>query len=642
MNDVLLSRFRSLAYFVGRKLNEFFILRQTLKVLWHLVGVPLAYWYAYVLRFDGNVPDLHFLLFVRTVPILMIVCLVVFFALRDFSGLWTYFSVGDVFRLAGTLALALGLFYGISCFGTAGLGNRVPRSVVLLTFMLLSGWLGMGRMGARYLKRFRGVPTLLGGEELAERMLLVGRLADADLVIRESRHRDLGVVVGVVSDEAQAHNTRLHGVRVFHQATNDIGLLASQLRPDSILLLPPFNRPRQINEIMEKIAEAGVTCAFRTVPSLSDLASGQLSASSIRSVDIEDLLERGQVTFDRADVRKFLKGKTVMITGAGGSIGSELSRQVAGYEPGCLVLFDHSEFGLYSIEQEIDRQHPNLRILAIAGDVQRAESVRRAFREAGGVDVVYHAAAYKHVPLMEKNVPACFRANVLGTACLAAEAVAAGVDRFVMISSDKAVRPTSIMGVTKRMAERVINEMDAGKTTFVSVRFGNVLGSSGSVVPLFKNQIAAGGPVTVTSQDMRRFFMTIPEAVDLVLQAGTVGRHREIMVLEMGEEIRIADLARRLIELSGLVPDKDIKIEFTGLRPGEKEFEEIMTEDENVAKTAFDKIYVMTKNTDAICGSPVDMMEIGRLVLEGDGDGLRRLAARCVPDNLFAPPASDG
>jgi FlaA1/EpsC-like NDP-sugar epimerase len=237
---------------------------------------------------------------------------------------------------------------------------------------------------------------------------------------------------------------------------------------------------------------------------------------------------------------------------------------------------------------------------------------------------------------MEKNVPACFRTNVLGTACLAKAAVEAGVARFVMISADKAGRPSGMMGVARRIAERIINEMDSGSTTFVSVRFGNVLGSSGSVIPLFKRQIQAGGPVTVTSEKMRRFFMTIPEAVDLVLQAGTVGRHREIMVLEMGQEVKIIDLAHRLIELSGLVPGQDIKIEVTGLRPGEKEYEEVITEDENVVKTSYEKIWVMTKDKNIAPLEPIDLRLVESLVLGGGADELRSLATNLVPENCFA------
>jgi FlaA1/EpsC-like NDP-sugar epimerase len=527
----------------------------------------------------------------------------------------------------------MGVFSFIIYF-PQGNDSLVPRSIIVLDYILLNIWLAGGRLMMRYLRRFgrTGATELIPG---AERILLVGTLEEADMVIRESARKGLGNIVGIVGDDAGNQNVLLHGIRVFHRKLDSISELASKLHPDSILILPPYNRPRQIRRLMAQVAETDVKCKFRIIPSLGDLASGNLSASSIRSVDIEDLLERPQICLDRTDVRRFLKGKTVMITGAGGSIGSELSRQVAGYEPSALVLFEQSEFGLYMIEQELLRLYPNLQLFAVAGDVRNPNCIKAAFEKAGGVDVIYHAAAYKHVPLMENNVPACFQTNVLGTACLARAAVEAGVDRFVMISSDKAVRPTSIMGATKRIAERVINEMDCKDTTFVSVRFGNVLGSSGSVVPLFKKQIAAGGPVTVTTENMRRFFMTIPEAVDLVLQAGTVGHNREIMVLEMGEEIRIIDLARRLIELSGLTPDEDIRIQFTGLRPGEKEYEEVITEDENVVKTAYDKIWVMTKDADYPSLPPVDTADVEQLVSANDSNRLRAFAAAAVPENCF-------
>jgi FlaA1/EpsC-like NDP-sugar epimerase len=572
--------------------------------------------------------------YLQTLPILFVICLLVFGLFRLFSDVWTYFSVDDLVRLGLALTVAIGIFTLIVYTERKSADELFPRSIVVLEYMLLGLWLAGGRLAARYFKRFRGVAAPIENIGL-ERMLLVGQLAEADMVIRESRQKGLGVVVGVAGDDAGNRNMSLHGIQVFHRKIEEIGSLAAKIRPDSILILPPYNRPRQINEVVKNVSEAGIKCKFRTIPSLGELASGELSVSSIRTVGIEDLLVRGAISLDRTDVRSFLKGKKVMITGAGGSIGSELSRQIAGYEPEALVLFEQSEYGLYCIEQELQGKYPNLRLIAIAGDVQRADSIRRAFKEAGGVDVIYHAAAYKHVPLMEKNVPAAFRTNVLGTACLASEAVKAGVDRFVMISSDKAVRPSSIMGATKRMAERIINETDGGKTTFVSVRFGNVLGSSGSVIPLFKRQIEAGGPVTVTSPNMRRFFMTIPEAVDLLLQAGTVGRNHEIMVLEMGAEIKILDLARRLIELSGLTPDKDIKIEITGLRPGEKEYEEVITEDENVVKTSYEKIWVMTKNESAANTAPVNTDEINSLVMNGDSEGLRKLAVRCVPENCF-------
>lgn len=628
-----------LGFFAGRMVNASYLFRRIFKVGWHITGVPVTFWAAFLLRFDGQVPADFVAVYVQTLPLLLIICLLVFAVFRLFSDIWTYFSVDDLIRLNAALVAVVSIFALVVYTGRGHDLTGFPRSVIVLEYILLGLWLAGGRLTARYLKRFRGAVKSIDETGL-ERMLLVGRLAEADMVIRESRQKGLGTVIGVVGDDAGNENMYLHGIRVFHRKMQDVGRLAAEIEPDSVLILPPYNRPRQINEVMEHVAAAGVKCKFRTIPSLGELASGHLAASSIRNVGIEDLLTRGSIALDRTEVRRFIKGKKVMITGAGGSIGSELSRQVAGYEPDTLVLFEQSEYGLYCIEQELQGRYPNLRLIAVTGDVLRADSVRRAFKEAGGVDVIYHAAAYKHVPLMEKNVPAAFRNNVLGTACLAREAVQAGVDRFVMISSDKAVRPSSIMGATKRLAERIINEMDGGKTTFVSVRFGNVLGSSGSVIPLFKRQIEAGGPVTVTSPDMRRFFMTIPEAVDLVLQAGTVGRNHEIMVLEMGEEIKIIDLARRLIELSGLTPDKDIRIEMTGLRPGEKEYEEVITEDENVVKTSYEKIWVMTKNASVPGAAPVDTEEIGALVANGDAAGLRNLAARCVPENCFCRDAS--
>jgi FlaA1/EpsC-like NDP-sugar epimerase len=638
MKQATLKFIRKRIYAAGRVLNDSVLLRRVLKLIWDLTGVAATYWMAFLLRFDGQVPEDFTMLYFQTVPLLAAVWFLIFLATRAFASFWSFFSLDDLVRLTVSLTLTMAMFAGLVYAGRNGDRTGFPRSIAVLEYVLLGVWLAVGRLGARYFKRFRGAEVPVSEAGL-DRMLLVGRMSEADMVIRESKQTGLGRVVGVVGDDAGTQNVYLHGVKVFHRKMDEIGKLAGEIKPDSVLILPPYNRPRQINEVMAQIAAAGVKCRFRTIPSLGDLAAGHITASSIRSVGIEDLLERGEICLDRTEVRRFIKGKKVMITGAGGSIGSELSRQIAGYEPEVLVLFEQSEYGLYCIEQELQGRYPNLKLSAVAGDVRRADDIRRAFAETGGVDVIYHAAAYKHVPLMEKNVPACFRTNVLGTASLAREAVAAGVDRFVMISSDKAVRPSSIMGATKRLAERVINEMDCGKTTFVSVRFGNVLGSSGSVIPLFKRQIESGGPVTVTSPDMRRFFMTIPEAVDLVLQAGTVGRNREIMVLEMGEEIKIVDLARRLIELSGLTPDKDIKIKITGLRPGEKEYEEVMTEDENVVKTSYDKIWVMTKNAEILSRAPVDTAEVENLILKGNARSLREFAARSVPENCFSREA---
>lgn len=611
-------------------------LRRLLITAWHMVGIFLAYHGAFLLRFDGNVPLAGTYLCWVTLPVLMIIYLMSFALFRLYSGMWAYFSIDDAVRICAALICGTAVFGGIVFLFRVFAVGGYPRSVLILTPMLMAIWMGSVRFGLRYYRQWRHRDVPIEGAR-RDRVLVVGQVKDADLLVRAMRQEGGTRIVGIVTNDPHQSGLHLHSIAI-HGAVANLGAIAQTTRANCILVLPPFNRPRQLNEIVEQCVAAGVACTFRTIPSLGDLAGGRLSASNIQDVDAEDLLGRGPTLFDRTEVRRYLKGKRVLVTGAGGSIGSELCRQIATYEPASLVLFEFSEIALYTIEQELAARYPSLQLIPVAGDVRHTEEIEAALLLAGGIDIVYHAAAYKHVPLMEQNVPACFRTNVLGTARLAEVARERGIDRFVMISSDKAVNPTSIMGATKRLAERIVNESAPQGTTFVSVRFGNVIGSSGSVIPLFKRQIAAGGPVTVTSPDMRRFFMTIPEAVDLVLMAGTVGRHGDVMVLEMGESVRIVDLARRLIELCGLLPDRDIRIEFTGLRPGEKEYEEVMTLDENVARTAFEKIWVLNRNLDHIAAPPVPLDRIEELIRGNDSSALRSLVKVCVPEHRFGAP----
>ena len=497
---------------------------------------------------------------------------------------------------------------------------------------MLALWVSIGRYLIRYLSEKRQL-FLQDSSFLKNRILLFGNIYDCDLLIRSNKSINLGIIVAVVTPNSIEDNMILQGLRVMYIDLKDTGSIVKKNNIKNILLLPPYNKPFQINKILESCQKYKAHCHLRHIPSLSDLASGRINISSIKNVELEDLLGRNERKLDRSLIKFSLYNKKVMVTGAGGSIGSELCRQVAEYSPALLLLYETSEFALYSIENEIRKSHPSLKLIAFAGDVRHEEEVVSAITSAGGIDIIYHAAAYKHVPLMEENVPACIRNNVIGTYRLSKIALERGVKKFIMISTDKAVRPTSVMGASKRLAEKIIMRNIYSSTDFIAVRFGNVLGSSGSVVPRFKEQIRNGGPVTVTTPGMRRFFMTIPEAVELVLQAGSIGHSGEIMVLEMGEAVVIADMARKLIELSGLIPDEDIKIEFTGLRPGEKEYEEIITEDENVVRTPYDKIFVMRKTSEQ--NDNIDIKLLEELVISNDEPALRKLLVDYIPENMF-------
>ncbi len=610
-------------------------LRRLLIVFWHIGGCVITYFIAYLLRFEWNLPTKDFFTFLYTLPFLCISCTIIYTVFRMHSGLWSYFSFNDLPKilLASVISVLTFLFL-IAIFLKNYLPN-IPRSVLVLEIIFLSLWASGGRYLVRLIYEHRSAKKA-NNINNTSRILIVGNLHDCDLLMRNNRRESIGRIVGIITDSIYENKMTLQGVPVYSKPIQDTGIIAAKKQADYVLILPPFNKPSQMNIIVESCSLAKIACQFRMIPSLTELTSGNIQVSCIKHVELEDLLGRGKRELDRSILKTCLANKKIMITGAGGSIGSELCRQIASYSPDTLLVFETNEFSLYTIEQELKGSYPSLNIIAFAGDIRHEEEVKSAINLAGGIDILYHAAAYKHVPLMEENVPACIRNNVIGTYRLAKTAEDCLVKRFVMISTDKAVRPTSIMGGSKRLAEKIIsNRKNLSKTVFVAVRFGNVLGSSGSVVPLFKKQIKNGGPVTVTSPNMRRFFMTIPEAVDLVLQAGAIGDQGEIMVLEMGEPVIIADMARKLIELSGLVPNEDIKIEFTGLRSGEKEYEEIITEDENVARTPYDKIWVMKKDQNKAKSNDINIKLLEKYVLSNDEQSLRKLLAQYIPENMF-------
>ena len=605
---------------------------------WHVVGIVLSLVLAFLLRFDFTYDPEELQNLLLALPLSLAVFIGVVLAFRLYAGIWTYFSFSDCLRYIYALAAGTILF-ALMVFVVQGFTfGSYPRSTFVINYLLLLMWEIGGRVGARFVKEQWIEPSEFP-ELKQERVLIIGAHSELDHMMRGLRRAvsNLGRVVGLISEFS--HNQTIRGVRILGPV-EEVGEIAWQYDVSLILVLPPYNRPQRLRDIVDRCSSAKVNCKFRQIPSAQDIATGTVGVSAIRDVEIEDLLPRDEFDFDPKLLTRFAGGKTVMITGAGGSIGAELCRQVLALQPAKLVLLDHSEFALFEATAELRGNDKNVEIIPITGDVRERLDVERAFQKAGKVDVIYHAAAYKHVHLMEENPVSAVKNNVIGSEVLAKCAVEHGVGHLVLVSTDKAVRPTSVMGATKRLAERLILEREKCGTRMVAVRFGNVLGSSGSVIPIFKRQIEQGGPVTVTTPETRRFFMTIPEAVRLLMVAGVVGEDRHIMVLEMGEPVRIVDLARRLIELSGFKPDDDIKIEFIGLRAGEKEFEELMTDDEDVVRTSYGKIWTFAKRSSSQPVKPVDYERLKELVVAGDGNGLRTLMKQSISDHrLDSDPA---
>jgi FlaA1/EpsC-like NDP-sugar epimerase len=462
----------------------------------------------------------------------------------------------------------------------------VPRSVLLLDPILLLLVMGGSRFAYRAWKDQRLSGLLREGKPV----LIIGAGSAADFLLRELNRTPSGYQpVGLLDDDPGKQGRLIQGIPVLG-ALRDIGRWSQDKGVHDVILALPSASQGLRSRIADQCARQGLNVL--TVPSMEDLMQGRVSVASLRKIELEDLLGREPVKLDSQGLREWLTDQVVMVTGAGGSIGSELCRQLANFRPRLLVLFEQSEYALYRMEQEFAASHPEQRLACVIGDVKdagRMRSVMDGYRP----NVVFHAAAYKHVPLMERlNAAEALKNNVLGTAVTARAAKAADVAKFVMVSTDKAVNPTNVMGTTKRLAEMACQALqEAEGTRFISVRFGNVLGSSGSVIPKFQQQIEAGGPVTVTHPEITRFFMSIPEAAQLVLQARLMGQGGEIFVLDMGEPVRIADLARLMIRLSGKSED-EIAIEFTGLRPGEKLYEELLADAETTLPTPHPKLRV--------------------------------------------------
>ncbi|HLF57378.1 MAG TPA: nucleoside-diphosphate sugar epimerase/dehydratase, partial [Thermoanaerobaculia bacterium] len=500
---------------------------------------------------------------------------VIFWRLGMYRGLWRYASLPDLRRILIAVGLgAMSIALVIALFRLA----YVPRSVLILYPILLAVFMGGTRVGYRAWKE--GHLTRLS-DAAAKRVVILGAgTAAASLLKGVGRNPDWHFV-GLLDDDPAKLRREIQGLRVLGPLDALLAIAAEHGVELAIIAMPGATHAGR-RRALELCTRAGV--AALTVPSYEDLVSGKVTVSQLRPIELDDLLGRDPVALDTEGLADWLRGRTVLVTGAGGSIGAELTRQILRFEPACLVALEASELALYTLEQELGGKHDGTRIAYVIGDVKRRRRLEDVFATYRPT-AVFHAAAYKHVPLMEEsNAWEAVQNNALGTWRLAQAALAHGVEKFVLVSTDKAVNPTSVMGASKRLAEMLCRGLSDGNTRFVAVRFGNVLGSTGSVIPKFHKQIADGGPVTVTHPEIRRFFMSIPEAAQLVLQAGLMGQGGEIFVLDMGEPVRIVDLARDLIRLSGLT-EEDIKIEFTGLRPGEKLYEELLANDETTAPT---------------------------------------------------------
>jgi FlaA1/EpsC-like NDP-sugar epimerase len=588
--------------------------------IWQLVAdaglIALAWWLAFTLRFDAPTPVYYETLFKRTILVVVGIKLAVFVGLGFYNRWWRYVSTRDMWRIAWGVTLATVLadvaVYLISPVPTV----KLPRGIAALDLLLTLAFIAGSRLLARTLMERPTAGIVARGKEV----LLVGAGDAGQLVIREmQRNRQLGYTpIGLIDDDPRKKNLRIHGVRVLG-TTEDLRHILSDNRPDEVILAIPSASGEMRQRIVNVTREGNVP--VKTLPALYELISGESDlATQIRPVQVEDVLGREPVDVDLETTAAYLKGATVLVTGAGGSIGSELCRQIARVRPQRLVLVDQGETPLFEIERELVDDRGFAASIPVLADCKSRTKMRQVL-DRYRPDVVFHAAAYKHVPLMEANPLESVRNNALATRVMAEAAAEFGAERFVLISTDKAVNAKTVMGQSKALCEWIVEAYGARDdvaTRFVAVRFGNVLGSSGSVIPIFRKQIAKGGPVTLTHPEMTRYFMTIPEAASLVVQAGAIGGRGDVFVLDMGEPVRILDLAMQMIRLSGKDPERDIDVQIVGTRPGEKLHEELWGEGEVAEPTVHPKIMRVRGPIVDASWLEEELAELERLVREAE------------------------
>lgn len=593
--------------------------------------VSAAYFFSYLLRFEDGIPPPVWDTFLATLPVIVSIKLAIFFYFDLYKGMWRYTSLIDFINIvkASTLSSAVIVLFILFTFRFVG----YPRSVFVIDWGMTIFLVG----GLRFVIRLfltNHISTLFAFNRTranvpAKRLLIIGAGDAGEKVLREIRDNPNVLIepCGFLDDARTKQGKTIHGIGVLG-TVDDLKDLPDAY--DEILIAIPTARGSEMRRIVDICKRTGKK--FRTLPSIGELIEGKVSVNAIREVTLEDLIGREEVNLDQERISRFISGKRILVTGAGGSIGSELVRQIGRYRPEAIGLLDFSEYNLYQIEMDCRRRRLCEAIHPYLADIRDRELMGRIF-SLFKPHVVFHAAAYKHVPMQEHHPREAFRTNVLGTRNVVEAALNSQADRFVLVSTDKAVRPTNVMGATKRLAEMLTQSINGSqRTRFMAVRFGNVIGSSGSVIPLFQQQLARGGPLTVTHPEVTRYFMSIPEAAQLILQAGTMGEGGEIFILDMGKPIKVVELARDLIRLNGLEPDRDIAIEFIGLRPGEKLYEELITEGEGIVPTGHKKIMVLRGNVedrDRLRQNIEEMTQVSRI---GENAAIRKKLQDIVPE----------
>ncbi len=561
------------------------------------ICVFFSYWIAFMLRYENRIPWYDLIAFHKTIPWITLICILIFIAFRFYVTMWQFASLDELLLIfyGTTSACLLASVLDFTLADPLLQTRRFPMSVYVIAWVFTFFLIGASRFSFRLYRRAkRKTQVTLDANNEFHRVMVIGAGEMGSMVIKDmkSAPESKGIPVVAVDDDRRKRGTRIHGVRVAG-GRDSIPRLVERYNVDQIVLAIATASKADKQDILNICSKTG--CKLKTIPALYEIIEDSADPLKIRDVDIIDLLGRDEINLNVSEISGYLKGKTVLVTGGGGSIGSELCRQIAYYNPKKIIIFDIYENNAYDLQNELLMRFEHLNLEVLIGSVRDKDRIEHVFSVCKP-DVVFHAAAHKHVPLMELSPGEAVKNNVFGTLNVAQACDKFGVKRMLLISTDKAVNPTNVMGATKRICELIIQYFSRhSKTDYVAVRFGNVLGSNGSVIPLFKKQIANGGPVTVTHPDIIRYFMTIPEAARLVIQAGGMAHGGEIFVLDMGQPVKIVDLARNLIRLSGLQPDVDIKIEFTGLRPGEKLYEELLLDSEGgCQKTSHELIYIGT------------------------------------------------